>query len=33
VVTHDERVADRCERIIRLSDGFIESDIITRRTH
>jgi putative ABC transport system ATP-binding protein len=33
VVTHDERVADRCERIIRLSDGFIESDIITRPTH
>jgi putative ABC transport system ATP-binding protein len=33
VVTHDERVADRCERIIRLSDGFIDSDIIKRRTH
>ncbi|MHC4992670.1 MAG: ABC transporter ATP-binding protein [Planctomycetota bacterium] len=33
VVTHDERVADRCERIIRLSDGFIESDVIKRRTH
>jgi ABC-type lipoprotein export system ATPase subunit len=32
VVTHDERVADHCERIIRLSDGFIESDIITRPT-
>jgi ABC-type lipoprotein export system ATPase subunit len=33
VVTHDERVADRCERIIRLSDGFIESDVITRPKH
>jgi putative ABC transport system ATP-binding protein len=33
VVTHDERVADRCERIIRLSDGFIDSDVIKRRTH
>jgi ABC-type lipoprotein export system ATPase subunit len=33
VVTHDERVADRCERIIQLSDGFIESDVITRPKH
>ncbi len=33
VVTHDERVADRCDRIIQLSDGFIESDVIKRRTH
>jgi ABC-type lipoprotein export system ATPase subunit len=32
VVTHDERVADRCDRIIQLSDGFIESDIIKRQT-
>jgi putative ABC transport system ATP-binding protein len=29
VVTHDGRVADRCERIIRLSDGEIEADIVT----
>ncbi|MHC4217906.1 MAG: ABC transporter ATP-binding protein [Planctomycetota bacterium] len=28
VVTHDERVADRCQRIIRLSDGFIDSDVV-----
>ena len=27
VVTHDERVADRCERVIRLRDGEIESDV------
>jgi len=27
MVTHDERVADRCERIIRLRDGEIESDV------
>ena len=33
VVTHDERVADRCERIIQLSDGLIESDVIKRKTH
>ncbi len=30
VVTHDERVADRCDRIIQLSDGFIESDVTKR---
>jgi ABC-type lipoprotein export system ATPase subunit len=28
VVTHDERVADRCQRIIRLSDGYIDSDVV-----
>jgi putative ABC transport system ATP-binding protein len=27
MVTHDQRVADRCERIIRLSDGELESDV------
>jgi putative ABC transport system ATP-binding protein len=27
VVTHDERVADRCQRIVRLRDGEIESDV------
>jgi len=28
VVTHDERVADRCQRIVRLRDGELESDTI-----
>jgi ABC-type lipoprotein export system ATPase subunit len=32
VVTHDERVADNCQRIVRLSDGFIESDVITKKS-
>ncbi len=27
MVTHDERVADQCQRIVRLSDGLIDSDI------
>ncbi|MHC4447911.1 MAG: ABC transporter ATP-binding protein, partial [Planctomycetota bacterium] len=27
MVTHDERVADDCERIVRLRDGEIESDV------
>ncbi len=31
VVTHDTRVADRCERIIQLRDGEIESDTVHRR--
>lgn len=31
VVTHDNRVADHCERIIRLTDGEIESDVVQRR--
>ena len=26
VVTHDQRVADRCERIIWLTDGEVETD-------
>jgi putative ABC transport system ATP-binding protein len=30
MVTHDERVADECGRIVRLSDGCIESDIINK---
>ncbi len=28
VVTHDDRIADRCERVVRLADGLIESDTI-----
>ena len=28
VVTHDERIADRCQRIIRLTDGLVESDTV-----
>jgi putative ABC transport system ATP-binding protein len=31
VVTHDERVAERCERIIRLRDGELESDVQTSK--
>ncbi len=31
VVTHDTRVAEQCERIIRLSDGETESDVVQRR--
>jgi putative ABC transport system ATP-binding protein len=32
MVTHDEAVAERCERIVRLSDGELESDITVRKT-
>ncbi len=28
VVTHDDRIADRCQRIVRLSDGRIDSDTV-----
>jgi putative ABC transport system ATP-binding protein len=28
MVTHDVRIADRCERLIRLRDGLIESDTV-----
>ena len=28
VVTHDSRVADQCQRIIKLADGEIESDTL-----
>ncbi len=31
VVTHDDRIADRCQRIVQLSDGRIESDVVRRR--
>ncbi|MCH7798083.1 MAG: ABC transporter ATP-binding protein [Planctomycetes bacterium] len=30
VVTHDDRIADRCQRIVRLTDGRIESDTVNR---
>ncbi len=30
VVTHDDRIADRCERIVQLADGLIESDTVNR---
>ncbi|HED54426.1 MAG TPA: ABC transporter ATP-binding protein [Phycisphaerales bacterium] len=32
MVTHDDEVADRCQRVVRLRDGLIESDqAVTRR--
>jgi putative ABC transport system ATP-binding protein len=31
MVTHDDNVAARCERIVRLKDGLIESDVLTER--
>ncbi|MEL6329641.1 MAG: ABC transporter ATP-binding protein [Planctomycetota bacterium] len=30
MVTHDDDVADRCERIVRLRDGLLESDRVLR---
>ena len=30
-VTHDERMVERCSRIIRLKDGFVDSDTRTKR--
>ncbi|MBL1217576.1 MAG: ABC transporter ATP-binding protein [Planctomycetes bacterium] len=32
MVTHDPNIADRCERVIRLKDGRLESDVVSRRT-
>jgi len=31
VVTHDDRIADRCERIVQLADGRIDSDTVHHR--
>jgi putative ABC transport system ATP-binding protein len=31
MVTHDDSIADRCERVIRLRDGEIESDELTSK--
>lgn len=31
MVTHDDRIAERCERIVRLADGRVESDRVLRR--
>ena len=31
MVTHDDKIADRCERIVRLKDGLIETDTVLRR--
>lgn len=31
MVTHDDRISGRCERIVRLKDGLIETDCLTGR--
>ncbi|HRQ73603.1 MAG TPA: ABC transporter ATP-binding protein [Phycisphaerales bacterium] len=31
MVTHDDNIADRCERIVRLKDGLIETDTVLRK--
>ncbi|MFO0874748.1 MAG: ABC transporter ATP-binding protein [Phycisphaerales bacterium] len=30
IVTHDDHIAERCERVVRLSDGLLESDVRNR---
>ncbi len=32
IVTHDDRIVARCERVVRLRDGLLESDEVLRRT-
>ncbi len=32
MVTHDDRIATRCERVIRLKDGVVESDRLVEKT-
>jgi putative ABC transport system ATP-binding protein len=31
MVTHDDDIAEHCERIVRLRDGLVESDELTDR--
>lgn len=31
MVTHDDRISNRCERIVRLKDGLVETDGLTAR--
>ncbi len=31
MVTHDDRISNRCERIVRLKDGLLETDTLTDR--
>tara|TARA_Y100001933_G_C18906321_1_gene524763 strand:+ start:304 stop:1101 length:798 start_codon:yes stop_codon:yes gene_type:complete len=31
MVTHDDDIAEHCERIVRLRDGVLESDVLTER--
>jgi len=32
IVTHDDQIVARCERVVRLRDGLLESDEVFRRT-
>ena len=29
VVTHDQGIADRCDRIVHMIDGLVDSDVVT----
>lgn len=33
MVTHDDRISQRCERIVRMKDGLVEWDRFTTRSH